>query len=35
MLCCDLKFLGQKDGILNEELVRTEQLLISTSIDFL
>lgn len=35
MLCCDLSFLGQKDGILNEELVRTAQSLISTSITFL
>lgn len=35
VLGCDFTFLGQKHGIINEELVRTEQSLISTSIKFL
>lgn len=35
VLYCDLTFLSQKNGVLNEELVKTEQCLISISINFL
>lgn len=35
MLCCDLSFLVQKYGKLNEKLVRTAESLISMSITFL